>query len=211
MIFALSVSQSAATAVVAVLGIIGTFLGPQLLHRKEFEAERVRWARNRRVDVYLRITASYLDALISLQDFHATHLQVTSSGSDLQALVARVDQLRAQAPHTRTREQEANLAAAFADCARGREALAERTAQLEAELENRKAQLDANYVHFKDQQTPLRLLASEDVQTVAQAVLIEMTKLLGETVVRSELDLEPLYAQWALLDVAMRRDLGIDG
>ena len=209
MIVGLATAQSTATVIVAIVGIIGTFLAAVVTQRTERAAERARWIRDRRIDVYLRVTSSYLDALLSITESSATLLKIASIQDDVETIIARVHQLKAESSSATTEADLPGIRAALDRCDHENEILIARIAQLDTEFDIQTTQLNTNYVRFKDQLMPLRVLGSRSVQNLANQVLEEITTLQGKAIKRGQSDLKPLYEKWTQLDNTMRKDLGI--
>jgi hypothetical protein len=209
MILGITITQSAATIIVAVVGILGTLLAPVFTQRQQRTAERERWIRDRRVDVYLRVTGSYLDALLSLTESRTMLSEIASIHNESDAIAARVQQLKAESPPTMTEVDLAGIRAELERCAHETETINTRVVQLNNELDINTAQVEANYDQFKSQLMPLRVLGSRSVETLADQVLEQIATLQGDVGERRQSNLRPLYLKWAQLDNTMREDLGI--
>jgi hypothetical protein len=60
--------QTILTAIVAIAGFITTFLAAYLTNKQEARAERERWLRDRRAEVYPALMAAYFQAITMASD-----------------------------------------------------------------------------------------------------------------------------------------------
>lgn len=201
--------QPLATIVVAIVGILSTLAAGVFAHRRETEAERARWVRDRRADLYLAVTDAIHKGQIHAGDRHAVQKEIEALkeaqrevASDLEALKSDID-TSAQPTDARGYEAElSRLERKIEDFREQGSALDERLAEQDRRLGNHVEQL-------QDMFTPVQVFGSARVKALSSEVQKQLTGLLAASVQREGPDDSPLLTRWAELHAAMRIDLGV--
>ena len=189
-------------------------------HELELDDERVRWMRDRRIDLYIRINTVLKQWQKTFDDLHSSHIKNASIIEKITAQAAKTkavnDEMVALAAKIKAQQQpgvsfateRADLTARSQQLNRQSEKLATESEQVTADMTAQTAQLNdlTNSVH--GQWWALEVLGSKKVRSLADIVLGEITEAadaLSETGKSREFD----YGHWDQLNSAMREELQI--
>jgi hypothetical protein len=202
-------TQSIATVIVAVIGTVSTLLAGLLTHRKESAAERARWVRDRRTDVYLPLTRAYLEAQMFIDDQRAAQIEIASILHTIKVTDPRLRELKAKVDASESPADIGDLQASLEQVERDLKDLDRRHRQLDAGLADWDIKLPKHLAQLEDLLMPLQVLGSSRVRSLASDVQDELMQLLAAVTAPEPPDPQRLYEMWAQLNSAMRKDLGV--
>lgn len=187
-------------------------------HELELDDERVRWTRDRRTDLYIRINTVLKEWQKTFSDWHLTHIKnasdtekITAQAAKLKAVEDEQDALTVkiqQQPGVSFATELANLTARSHQLDRQSEKLTTESEQAKADLTALTAQLNDLTNSVYAQWWALEVLGSKKVRSLADIVLGEITEVANafrETGKPREFD----YGNWDQLNSAMREELQI--
>jgi len=195
--------------IVAVVGVLSTLAAGVFAHRREAKAERTRWVRDRRADLYLAVTDAVHKGQIHARDRHAIQSEIEALeeaqrrlADDLQTLKSDVDASGQPTDAPRYETELSQLERKIEDFRKQGDALDGRRAEEDRRL--------AEHVErLQDLFTPVQVFGSERVNSLSSELQGQLTALLAASVHREGQDESPLLTRWAELHAAMRVELGV--
>jgi hypothetical protein len=218
--------------VLAIIAVVGTLLGTLITqitergrmreqHELELEDERVRWTRDRRADLYIRITTLLQEMRRTFDDMNSTGMRLGSNTEKLNSLTAQMAPLVAEVNAatadleaqrqagvaTVTTSEEDNLKARSEQLKLQYDKLTAEGDRLRADSETQIAQLKDIRNNFSDQRWALVIVGSEGVRNLADVVLGEIVEAVNAISTGKSKEFD--YGNWTKLNDAMRADLQI--
>jgi hypothetical protein len=222
-LLAVSGSITVAVAVIAVVGTaVGVLLGQFFEDRRDskrrisdLENAREQWLRDRRVDLYVRTTSLYLEALDIIKTSNsnlARHSSLETKGvshiAEMSSCNAEFEVLTSRGASLSGPDASA-LQARMADLSREDDRIRAELERLKADEESLAARHSSNDKELVGLTMPFQLLASKKVRDLAGPVIDEITKAGLDLDEGREYVSKALSEKWEKLHSGMREDLKI--
>lgn len=190
--------------------MLSTLAAGTFAHQRETKAERTRWVRDRRADLYLAVTDAVHKGQIHAGDRHAIQSEIEALkeaqrrvAGDLEALKSNIDASGQPTDALRYETELSQLERKIEDFREQGDALDGRLAEEDRRLVKHVEQL-------QDLFTPVQVFGSERVKALSSEAQGKLNALLAASVQPAGQDDSPLLSRWAELHAAMRVDLGVN-